>query len=638
MERIESGAAPQANSLAADPELMGEFIVEAREHLATIEMQALALEHDPANQDAIHAIFRAFHTIKGLAGFLDLAAMQAVAHEVETILDLARTGQLNLHAAVIDGILESKDFLGMQTSGIEAAMRGGKAADSSGQAELIARIQALAPAAGSNAASAPSSPQPPAEQTPEKAGDTVAHKEVIIESAADSLLPKETTPVTTPAPSEARDAADEEAVVSGLRELSRPVAPEPEPESNADRSPVKAEATGAGARRKDVALVKVQTDKLDYLVDMVGEMVIAQSLIRHDPDVAGDSKPRLARNLSQLARITDEVQRTAMSMRMVSIGQLFHKMTRLVRDLCQKTGKQVELELEGADTELDRNIVEELADPLMHMIRNSLDHGIEPREERLKAGKSATGRLLLKAGHQSGYIVLQITDDGRGLDRERILRKAIERGLAAPGIPLSDTEVFNFIFHPGFSTAAQVTDVSGRGVGMDVVRKHIQKLRGRVDIQSVTGAGATFLLKLPLTLAIIDALVAGVGGERYIIPIYAVREMLRPAPDMISTVQGRAEMALVRGSLLPIVRLHQCFHVEPRSANPCECLLIVAENGEKRFCLMVDELLGKQEVVIKTLGEKFQHVEGVAGGAILGDGRVGLILDLERLFGGGRRE
>lgn len=353
----------------------------------------------------------------------------------------------------------------------------------------------------------------------------------------------------------------------------------------------------------------------------MGEMVITQSLIRHDPDLSLESKPRLARNISQLARITDEVQRTAMSMRMVPLAQLFNKMSRLVRDLAQKSGKNVELVLEGEDTELDRNIVEELGDPLMHMVRNALDHGIEAPAERLEAGKSATARVLLKAGHQSGHIVIEISDDGRGLNRDKILRKAIQRGLAPSNATLSDNEVYNFIFHPGFSTAEKVTDVSGRGVGMDVVRKHIQKLRGRVEIQSALGRGTTFQLKLPLTLAIIDALVAGVGTERYIVPIYIVREMLRPTPDMISTVQGKAEMALVRGSLLPLVRLHECFGVKPRSADPCECLLIVAESGEKRFCLMVDELIGKQEVVIKSLGEKFEHVEGVAGGAILGDER-----------------
>ena len=385
-------------------------------------------------------------------------------------------------------------------------------------------------------------------------------------------------------------------------------------------------------------LIKVETAKLDFLVDMVGEMVIAQSLVQHDPDLAGESRPRLARNLAQLARITEEVQKTAMSMRMVPVGQLFQKMSRLVRDLAKKSGKQVELALAGEKTELDRNIVEELSDPLMHMVRNSLDHGIENAAERLASGKNPVARLTLRAGHQAGHITIEVSDDGRGLNRSRILAKARQNRLISGGEELSDYEVFNLIFEPGFSTAAHVTEVSGRGVGMDVVRKNIQKLRGRIDIETEFGKGTTFLLKVPLTLAIIDGLVVGVGHERYIVPIYAVREMLRPTEDMISTVQGRSEMAMVRGSLLPIVRLHERFKVEPRSRNPWEALLIVSECNQKRFCILVDDLVGKQEVVIKSLGPMLQGIPGVAGGAILGDGRVGLILDLEALYGKSLRD
>jgi len=368
-------------------------------------------------------------------------------------------------------------------------------------------------------------------------------------------------------------------------------------------------------------------------VDMVGEMVISQSLVRHDPDLATGLKPRLARNLSQLARITDDIQRTAMSMRMIPVGQLFQKTARLVRDLSRKAGKQVELELSGEETELDRNIVEELADPLMHMVRNSVDHGIESPAERRAAGKPALAHVRLKAGHQAGHIVIEISDNGRGLPREKILRKAREKGLIEAGAELTESEIFALIFHPGFSTADKITDVSGRGVGMDVVRKQVQKLRGRIDVISKAGEGTTFLLKLPLTLAIIDGLVVGVGDQRYIVPIFAVREMLQPAEQAISTIHGRQEMALVRGSLLPVIRLHRRFHVEPRHQHPWESLLIVSESGTKLFCLMVDELIGKQEVVIKSLGEGMRNIAGVAGGAILGDGRVGLILDPEGLFG-----
>ena len=378
--------------------------------------------------------------------------------------------------------------------------------------------------------------------------------------------------------------------------------------------------------------VKVDTAKLDALVDMAGEMVIAQSLVRHHPELAALRSPAVLRSLAQLARTTGDLQKTAMSMRMVPVGGLFQRMSRLVRDLARKTNKQAEMDAIGGDTELDRNVVEELADPLMHMVRNAADHGLEPAEERRAAGKDPTGRIRLRASHQAGHIVIEIADDGRGLIRENILAKARRTGLVEDGDKLSDSEVFNFIFQPGFSTAAKITDVSGRGVGMDVVKKQIQKLRGRVDIESVPGKGTSFFLRLPLTLAMIDGLVVGVGEERYIVPIFSVREMLRPTAEMVFTVENRQEMALVRDTLLPVVRLYKRFGVEPRSEQATESLLIVAEAAGKSFCLMVDELICKQEVVIKSLGESLRDIPGVAGGAILGDGRVGLILDLEGIF------
>jgi two-component system chemotaxis sensor kinase CheA len=379
----------------------------------------------------------------------------------------------------------------------------------------------------------------------------------------------------------------------------------------------------------------VDTAKLDFLVDMVGELVIAQAMVRHDPALGGVQNQRLTRNLGQMARITADVQKTAMAMRMVPVGQLFQRTARLVRDLARKSGKRIDLVTEGEDTELDRNIVEELTDPLMHMVRNAIDHGVESPAEREACGKPPSGIIRLKASHQGGHIIIEISDDGRGIDRDRVLAKARQRGLVGEHETRPDCEIYSLIFEPGFSTAREVTDISGRGVGMDVVRRHIQKLRGRIETQSAPGKGARFLLKLPLTLAIIDGLVVKTGSERYIVPLFVVSEMLRPAEGMIWTVQGRDEMALVRGKLLPVVRLYKRFGVTPRSEDPCECLLVVTESAGRPFCLMVDELLGKQEVVIKSLGETMKRIPGIAGGAILGDGRVGLILDMEGLFGSG---
>jgi two-component system chemotaxis sensor kinase CheA len=544
----------------ADPELLSDFVVEAREHLDSVEGRLLEIERNPGDRDAVHSIFRSFHTVKGLAGFLELAAVRDVAHEVETVLDMVRESRLSMNPAVIDIVLASLDYLNTCVRSVEAS---GAAAVFGDASRLLDRIRDAA--------------MSESEEAPKKAEPDVAPSE----NAA-------------------------------------PAAP--------------AAATKSGARAR---AVKVDTDKLDYLVDMVGEMVIAQSLIRYDPDLHLERQPRLARNLSQLARITSEVQRTTMAMRMVPIGGLFQKMARLVRDLARKFGREISFETVGADVQLDRNIVEELGDPLMHMIRNAVDHGVESPQERAAAGKERTARVSLRAMHQAGQIVIEVADDGRGLDRAKILAKARAQGLVSGSAELSDSEVFNLIFEPGFSTAAQLSDVSGRGVGMDVVRKQITKLRGSVEIHSRFGAGTTFLLKLPLTLAIIDGLVVSVGDERYVVPIFAVRELLRPSSEMVFTVENRNEMVLIRERLVPVVRLYQKFSVSPRVTEPEKAVFVLAEFDGRSFCLMVDTVIGKQEIVIKSLGQMFRRVAGVAGGAILGDGHVALILDPPALFGKG---
>ncbi|MCW5978968.1 MAG: chemotaxis protein CheA [Bryobacteraceae bacterium] len=581
-------------SLAQDPDLIADFVLEAAEHLSSVEAHMLAIEQDPANLEPLHSAFRGFHTIKGLAGFLELGEIQDVAHEIEAVLDRARTGQLAISPEVVDIVLAGADHLRLALDDVDKALRGEQSGAAGDHRPLIRRIRGLLGAE-------PDTPPPPeGDRSTEPVGEPHAGP-----FAPDMEDPGRTEPENSRPTSRA---AAESATVSG----------------SAGTSP---------ASRAVASAVKVDTAKLDHLVDMVGEMVIAQSLLRHDPDLAALRVPRIQRTLSQLSRITTDVRRTAMSMRMVPIDSLFRRISRLVRDLSRKAGKHVDLILSGEETELDRNIVEELADPLMHMVRNALDHGLEPPEERKAAGKSPLGRLALSAHHQSGLIVIELADDGRGLDRDRIVAKARQKGLVDGAESLGDNEVFNLIFEPGFSTAEIVTEVSGRGVGMDVVKRNIAKLRGRVDIRSAKGKGATFVIKLPLTLAIIDALVVGVGKERYILPVSAVHEMLRPEGDAVFTVENRAEVVMVRGNLLPMVRLHRRFRIAPRSEDPAQSLLIVSESMGKRFCLMVDELIGKQEVVIKSLGETLKNIRGIAGGAILGDGHVGLILDVDGVFG-----
>jgi two-component system chemotaxis sensor kinase CheA len=393
-----------------------------------------------------------------------------------------------------------------------------------------------------------------------------------------------------------------------------------------------AEATAVARSQEAQSTVKVDTRKLDNLIDMVGELVIAQSILAEDPALARSADERLLRRLAQLTRITSELQRNAMSMRMVPIRQAFQKMARLVRDLSKKSGKTIDLVLQGEDTELDRKVVEDINDPLMHMVRNSVDHGIELPERRTSAGKPVPATLRLSASHEAGNIVIEIADDGAGLDTDRIYAKAVAQGLVAEGTPLAPAEIHQLIFQPGFSTAEKVTEISGRGVGMDVVRRNIEALRGRIDIQTTRGQGTTFTIRLPLTLAIVDGILLGVGADRFVIPTFAVRESLRPTAAQVHTVHGEPCMIQVRDRLIPILHLGDLFGVLDARRDVTMATVVVIEDNGRPVAIAVDELLGKQEVVIKSLGEAFEGVRGVAGGAILGDGRIGLILDAGGLF------
>lgn len=578
-------------NVESDGDLLHEFLNESNEHLQNIELGVLTLEENPSDADTLNSIFRAFHTFKGGSGFLNLLPMKNLAHELESLLDLARNHKLTVNSEIINIVLEGGDTLKRFVSEMGAQLSGSKPRGPIfvSTRALLARVRGVL-------------------QSPDNS-DSVAKalpaSVVVLAGSSRSLEGDDSSTPATVSP-------------NNLVVLPKSTAP------HADK------AVGA-AKVGHAVVVKVETQKLDSLVDLVGEMVIAQSLIAQDKDLATLQSQQLSRNLAQLGRITNELQRTAMSMRMVPIRATFQKMTRLVRDTAAKINKQAELTMEGEDTELDRTIVEEISDPLIHMVRNSVDHGIESPEVRIAAGKPATGTVHLRAFHQGGSIVIEIKDDGGGLNRERLLSKAIERGIVRAEEQLSDKEIFNLIFAPGFSTATTVTDISGRGVGMDVVRKNIDKLRGKIEIQSTLGHGSTFTIFLPLTLAIIDGLVVSVGCERYILPTLSVRESFRPTSEMISTVQERGEIVNVRGRLSPMLRLYEHFGIKPESTNPSEGILVVVEADGAERSILVDRLLGKQEVVIKSLGETFRQNSALAGAAILGDGRVGLILDVNAL-------
>jgi len=575
-------------NIEADGDLLREFAMESREHLDNIEQGVLVLEHSPEDAEMLNTIFRAFHTFKGSAGALNLMPVNRLAHALESLLDLARQHKLKIDPVTIDLILRGRDVLKRAVDEMEEQLSGTKA----GQ-PIQMPVQAL-------------------------------KSEVL--AIVDAVTSGKALPAAKPAPAPA-----------AAESTSAPASTSAAPGAAPGAKPAEAAGNGMPApatkRAEQGGIVKVDTGKLDTLLDMVGEMVIAQSIVAQDLSGVGNLSPQFARNLAQLRRITKELQRVSMTMRMVPIRGAFQKMVRLVRDLGAKQQKKVQLLTHGEDTELDRGVVEELNDPLLHMIRNAVDHGIESSEKRAAAGKPAVATVHLRAYHQGGNIVLEIEDDGAGLNRDRILAKAVERGLVSPNAQLPDDEVFNFIFAAGFSTAEKITDVSGRGVGLDVVRRNIERLRGCVDISSKPGQGTMFKIMLPLTLAIIDGLIVKVGEERYIIPTLSVRESFRPQADMITRVQGAAEVVNVRGRLIPLLRLYDCFGIKPASTDPTQGIVVVAQAGANCRCLLVDSLLHKQEVVIKNLNELMIHKNrSLAGAAILGDGRVGLILDVNSLM------
>jgi two-component system, chemotaxis family, sensor kinase CheA len=385
--------------------------------------------------------------------------------------------------------------------------------------------------------------------------------------------------------------------------------------------------------------MRVSTEKVDKLVNLVGELVITQSMLS---DLGGrfetEDLPILQERLLQLERNTREIQEGVMGIRMLPIGTAFNRFPRLVRDLAAKTGKNIQLLISGQETELDRSVIEAIGDPLTHLLRNASDHGLEPPEERVAAGKPEQGTIQLNAFHKGGKICITVEDDGRGLNRDKILAKAIEQGLVTGDDTLSDDQVWALTFRTGFSTADKVTDLSGRGVGMDVVKRNIEALGGIVSIKTAAGRGTIFTLKLPLTLAIIEGMTIRVGKGTYIVPLLSILESLQPKADMVKTIIGKGEVINVRGEFHPMVRLYEVFGLQPEHKNPVEAIMLILETEGERIAVMVDEILGQQQVVIKSVEQHLRKVDGVAGATILRDGTVGLILDIRGLAGLARQE
>jgi two-component system chemotaxis sensor kinase CheA len=608
LARAQPGGAPAATapatgaaSAARDAEtveLIGDFLEEGTEGLARADELLLAIEKGGPDTDKTHALFRVFHTIKGVAGFLELAQIVSLAHVTETLLNQVREGKQVLAGETFDVVFESTAALRRLLGELRRAVDAGVAlADDREVPALVARIQAAVdrePGADDDA------PKP--EFVVKKTAEYVVRMPPAAPAATATATP---TAAATPTATPTANAA--------------PTAP---PTSKAaDAAP--------GAQLRET--VKVDLERVDSMVEMIGELIIVESMVIHAPEVAGVGSLKLRNYLNQMSKISRDLQNVAMRMRMVPVRGAFQKMARLVRDLARKTGKDIVLEQSGEETEMDRSMVERIEDPLVHLVRNCVDHGIEDAGARLHAGKPPRATIKLSAYHEGGSIVVELSDDGRGLDRARILAKAREKGLVEDGKELTDAEVHALIFLPGFSTAARVTEISGRGVGMDVVKRNVEGMRGRVSVTSRPGQGTTFRLVLPLTLAIIDGMLVACGPEKYIIPSLSIVESLRPTEEMISRAAGRGEIVNVRGEILPLLRLHRLLEMDGEERAATESHVVVVEGLGRKVGLVVDDVLTQQQVVIKPLGNGIGETDFLSGAAILSDGRVGLILNVDRL-------
>jgi two-component system, chemotaxis family, sensor kinase CheA len=559
------------------------FFDEAQEHLESIEEKAMSL--GAGGDDAVetlNSIFRAAHSIKGGSGTFGFTQLSEATHEMETLFDALRKGKGQADESTVRLLLDACDVFKAHL----ARLKGGERGNDPAMEAMRIQLAGYRGDAGANA-------QAPAAKP---AGE---------ESFFDAI--KE--------PAGAKPAA------YGLFDET-PVAPEKyglfDPELPVEPN----------RRKGDQSSIRVSVEKIDRIVNLVGELVIAQSMVQQSVVALAERQDeRHAHSLATLDRNTRELQQAVMSIRMMPMEFVFSRFPRLVYDVSAKLGKKVTLRTQGHDTELDKEMIELLVDPLTHVVRNAIDHGIETPEERRASGKPEMGTVYMRATHRGGSVIIEVVDDGRGLDRERILAKARELGLPVDET-WTDVQAWGLIFEAGFSTAREVTNLSGRGVGMDVVRRNIASLGGSVSVSSVRGEGTTIAIQVPLTLAVLDGMIVGVGGEQYIVPLEFVAEAFKPGPNDVKSVVGQAAIVVVRGEHLPIVKLEEVVQLPHSQAARPEPLCLVVEVDNRRAALMVDSLIGQQQLVVKSLDTNLHSVPGVAGATILGDGRVALILDV----------
>ncbi|MDR1923537.1 MAG: chemotaxis protein CheA [Planctomycetaceae bacterium] len=601
-------------TLQLSPEMRHGFVAEATEQLDAAE-QALLLVQDENNTDSTESLkdlFRYIHSFKGNCGFMGLVDLEHLSHSMETLLDGLRNGSIKPDANIVSKLLELVDVLRDATKDIE---EGGSAHIK----DLGNHIQSLNILMGLETATVvsqvdSSTPPPSAISTPPTA--TTAAPTPPPATVAQPQKPTQQQPAPQSKPAPQLQLAD---ILPAEKSTANQNASQPHPQNTS--------TSGNAAKAKQD--IRVDLHKLDILINLVGELVIAESMVTRCPAVAHVEDEYYNRAKHQLRRICDDLQDVAMSVRMIPLSATFRKMIRLVHDLGTKTGKRIKLNLVGEDTEVDKTVIEQIADPLVHIVRNSCDHGIELPDERVKSGKSDTGTVTLEGRHEGGEVWIIIHDDGHGLNKEKIIAKAIDRGLTGNEVrDWSDDRIFKLIFEPGFSTADKVTDVSGRGVGMDVVKRNIEKLNGRIDISSRPGEGSTFTLRIPLTLAIVDAMLVRVGEGKYMIPTLSIRESLVPTMKQVTVTPEGREILRLREEMVPIIRLYDVFCCKPDAEKLKDGILIVAEDGGRSFAFFVDEIIGQQQTVIKGLPDYIGEANGFSGCTILGDGTVSLIVDV----------
>ncbi|WP_163499946.1 hybrid sensor histidine kinase/response regulator [Helicobacter suis] len=623
-------------------EIMEDFLVEAFEMNEQLDQDLVELEHNPEDPDLLNRIFRVAHTIKGSSSFLNLDTLTHLTHNMEDVLNRARKNELKITPDVMDVVLRSVDL--MKTLLVTIRNTGSDANSGVDISDVVKKLQAIAqsPEAGAQEAEAQPSAQTPPQETPPQESTAQAPQ------GTDNPLANEPEPdLAKMSPEEVekeiarllqlRQEADKARRAQKKEQAAKNPPPPPPP----PKAPPKvAPAASKGPKEKSVAIgveqtVRVDVGRLDHLMNLIGELVLGKNrLIR----IYGDVEERydgekfleeLNQVVSSISAVTTDLQLAVMKTRMQPIGKVFNKFPRMVRDLSRELGKSIDLVIDGEETELDKSIVEEIGDPLIHIIRNSCDHGIEKPEDRKMLGKPETGRVELSAYNEGNHIVIKITDDGAGMDPQKLKAKAVEKGIITErdAAAMTDKEALNIIFKPGFSTAKVVSNVSGRGVGMDVVKTNIEKLNGIIELESQVGVGTVEKLKIPLTLAIIQALLVGVQEEYYAIPLSSVLETVRISQDEIYSVDGKSVLRL-RDEVLSLVRLADIFKVDAILEGSKEVYVVIIGLADQKIGVIVDYLIGQEEVVIKSLGYYLKSTKGIAGATVRGDGKITLIVDV----------